>query len=174
MQMKYNTQADVAKDRNRLDKMGIIAQTKQRDIEFDAQLQEQQIRMLQVDGTQEDLMAIQRGIANVQHQVQNKLERVLDQSQQVTEQMVEFEQDSEAAAERARQDADRMRTLKTQVRNRDEFEAKVEYLEGSKKDASQFQQGQFQQMKASDDDLKRVVEETKQAVHQTLQRRWSK
>lgn len=172
MNMKFNSRADVVGERNKLQRLGVMAESEQERLQFDTERMEREIRMLQSDGTQEDMQAIQQGIERVQSQVQNKLNQVLDNSRQVTNEMVTFEEGSEAAAERAREDADRMRALKSQVNNRSDFEARIEHLKSQKDDSSHFQDDQFRKMKAADDDLQRVVEQTKQAVHGSLNRRW--
>jgi hypothetical protein len=172
MGMKFNSRSDQVRERNNLERQGVMAQTDQQRMRLDTERLEQQIRMMNVDGTQEDDQAVLQGIAQVQSQVRNKMNQVLENSQQVTQEMVRFEQGAEAATERARQDAERMAAVKSQLHNRNDLESQVEHIRGQKQDSRTFQNGQHQQMKTADDELQRVIESTKQAVQNALNRTW--
>lgn len=172
MNMKFNSRADQAGKRNNLDRLGSMAQTEQELLQLDTERMEQEIRRFEGDGTQEDLIAIQRGISLLQNQVRNKMDSVIENSRKVTQKMVEFEEGAEAAAERARLDAERITVLQGKIRNKSDFEGKIEYIKDKKYDGAAFQDDQFRKMQASDEALQRVIERTKRNVEQALNRGW--
>ena len=172
MSLNFNSRVDQVGHLKGLKRVGVLAESEQERLQLDTEVMEQQISQLQEAGTMEDLRARQEGIARVQSSVQVKLQNVLENSREVTERMVTFEEGSEAAAMRAEQDAARMRQLKGQINNPAEFEGRIEYLHSQADDSKHFQQGVFREMKSADDSLQNVVERTKQAVHSALNRGW--
>ena len=172
MTLKFNSRSDQVGQRNQLERFGVMAQSEQERMQLDTERMEQEIRMLNPDATHEDYQFIAQGIAQVQGQVRSKMNQVLENSRQVTHEMLEFEEGAEAAAERAREDAQRMDALRTQIHNRNDFETQVEYIRSQKQDSAAFQGSQSQQMKSADDELQRVVERTQQAVNYSLNRSW--
>lgn len=164
------TRVDQVRQREQLERHGIMSGSQLDRAQFDTERMEQEIRRMNTDATQEDMQDTLRGIQNVQSEVRNHMEAVLTQSREVSDRMTEFEGQAEAAAERAREDAERMQNLKPQLHNRNEFEGRIDAIKAQKADSSRFQGGQAQQMSAADKTLQRVMEQTRDAVSRSLGR----
>lgn len=166
----FNNRTDVVRQREQLERHGVMSGSQLDRAQFDTERMEQEIRRMNTDATQEDMQDTLRGIQHVQSEVRNHMEAVLSQSREVSDRMTEFEGQAETAAERAREDAERMQNLKPQLHNRNEFEGRIDTIRSQKTDGARFQGAQAQQMKAADSELLRAMEKTKDAVHRSLNR----
>jgi hypothetical protein len=166
----YDTRIEQTRELEKLEHRGLMSRTQLDRAQFDTERMEQEIRLMNGDATQEDVRNTLRGIEHVQSEVRSHMKAVLSQSTEVRDRMSEFEGQADAAAESARDDADRMQNLTPQLHNPKEFKGQINAIKGQKADGARFQGGQAQQMGAADKTLQQVMEQTRDAVSRLLGR----